>query len=1484
MKVIICILLFLASCSGQIHVSTPSSAKLTWGNITPANMENLSHYVMRGSCQDGVTSFKITYPLPEKEVVCKDKTWSITLDLTGEPDGAIIIKTDLKDLSTGKMVQFETLKDTARPSVIPSTTSSAPTNTNEVEVAVVFTEDIKALDISSLVATNAVIIGVSGEGKNFKVILAPISDGSFSLAVKENSIYDLAGNANTSSSLITLTHDSQFPTVTLSSNAAEVTTLSSFTVTATFNEEVIDFNSAKVQLTNGTLTNFTQSGNTYTFDVSPITEGEVQILVPPFVVQDLAGNLNLEGRLILQYDVTSPTVGISSPGVGRIYLPGEAISFNWSATDENLADNVELYYSLDGGVTWINLGTYPTTPAGYSWIAPNVDSSDIVFQIVTTDEAGNSSSAQVGPLTIHNDFTPPSMSLTPSPDFTHMAFYGGQTISFNYSSAGDNLVASSVRVEVTLNGGVSWTPLLSNAPLAGSYTYTIPNDIDMNPVFFRLQNENEREEVGSVVSPSFIIDNSPPQLTTLTINDDGGFAITPFLSVQVGVVDSSDVYITLTEIPLSSSCADHEDGSGRPLNPSWRKWDNEVALMSLSYQVTPGDGVKRICAWAKDGFDRMAGAPLTKTVTLESRYIPVLSEFEVYQDTPGKHTATVGETITIRYTASDHEGLSRAPLSFAYTLDGSNWLDVVTNLNISLAENVTWMHENNGLAPSVSGTYTFSSPSSSYFRVQGRVKDRAGNISIVALSNSFNSGNWQIYLGSTDRGEGGVGKGAAITDGWSSAFFDIHPHTGDFYFLDRETGLRKLDIRTGLVSSVVKLFDPAYSPTLPEGQILKGSEVIDFAHAVTKVSSSNITNISFDSKGRLYMSTMIFSHTEVGKGIVYQVDLNAKTIRAYAGGGTSLSSNNPFERVILAGTLAFDEKDNLYLWDSCISPILTRSAAKRIIKIPQNIDGTPGNLSVVFGGACEYAAPIIGEVAATSKSGAIVYGELSSIAPIDENSFYVMAYGGFTPIKVMNGIVRAVNAPGYGEYTTNRMIYNKFDGYIYANLASEGVGRFLPSLAGDNGESAHETYLPVAYSVGCQNDGVPRQNACTRVAQALRIDNEGTLFFSDGPGINKPTNARVRYVNRSGEVDTLIGTRPLFGLGMDKSLTRAQIGSIAYKRSTQNSTLFPQGLYFMVPSGMVMGYVEPTGEVKAKWGNQSGQAVSFSPGVTSTTPSSTVSMGTPYAGYNGNFLVFDNNGLPWLRTQMALTTVTSSGFVEYLQPGGGPMYNVRPDGTAANALSMYVDGGASNLNIFDRKAIFFGGYYELASAYDYKSEMLLLDFTTNNITSIMGRAAGVLIKEEPQPVADGTNAHYDGTFFYECRSGFNACFTQYLRGASVDQDRAYYTEKNMLRYIENPLSPTLSRVRDVYIHPDSSKRIKNFIFNDDKSMIFYLMDGELHCHNLTSPNAWCNNTGLYPFKSSMGPINSCGNQMTWKDSQTLLISNCKGEVLQYILP
>jgi hypothetical protein len=57
----------------------------------------------------------------------------------------------------------------------------------------------------------------------------------------------------------------------------------------------------------------------------------------------------------------------------------------------------------------------------------------------------------------------------------------------------------------------------------------------------------------------------------------------------------------------------------------------------------------------------------------------------------------------------------------------------------------------------------------------------------------------------------------------------------------------------------------------------------------------------------------------------------------------------------------------------------------------------------------------------------------------------------------------------------------------------------------------------------------------------------------------------------------------------------------------------------------------------------------------------------------------------------------------------------------------------------------------------------------------------------------------------------------------------------------------------------------------------------LYCHDISSGKSWCNDT---PLSSVSGlPIITAGaNQLTWKDSSTLLISTYNGYVLQYTLP
>ncbi|WP_293233196.1 Ig-like domain-containing protein [Microcoleus sp. PH2017_05_CCC_O_A] len=106
--------------------------------------------------------------------------------------------------------------------------------------------------------------------------------------------------------------DTLVPNVTLTSTSP-TTTNAPFLVTATFSESVTGFIASDVNLTNSTISNFTGSGTTYTFTVTPNANGAVTVDVPAARAIDTAGNNNTAAaQLTRTADTLAPTVALTS--------------------------------------------------------------------------------------------------------------------------------------------------------------------------------------------------------------------------------------------------------------------------------------------------------------------------------------------------------------------------------------------------------------------------------------------------------------------------------------------------------------------------------------------------------------------------------------------------------------------------------------------------------------------------------------------------------------------------------------------------------------------------------------------------------------------------------------------------------------------------------------------------------------------------------------------------------------------------------------------------------------------------------------------------------------------------------------------------------------------------------------------------------------------------------------------------------------------
>jgi hypothetical protein len=162
-----------------------------------------------------------------------------------------------------------------------------------------------AVDLASLRITNQPSSGSAVSNGDGTVTYTstsntPLGPQTFTYTVK--SANGITSNEGTVTVDVTGTPG---PTVAISSSATTVhgdtTQANPIPYTVKFSESVTGFTASNVTVTNGTLSGFTGSGTTYTFNVTPTAGGTVTVSVAAGVVKDSSGNGNQAGSFSLTY-------------------------------------------------------------------------------------------------------------------------------------------------------------------------------------------------------------------------------------------------------------------------------------------------------------------------------------------------------------------------------------------------------------------------------------------------------------------------------------------------------------------------------------------------------------------------------------------------------------------------------------------------------------------------------------------------------------------------------------------------------------------------------------------------------------------------------------------------------------------------------------------------------------------------------------------------------------------------------------------------------------------------------------------------------------------------------------------------------------------------------------------------------------------------------------------------------------------------------
>ncbi|WP_417493200.1 Ig-like domain-containing protein [Maricaulis sp.] len=278
------------------------------------------------------------------------------------------------------------------------TTGGSPTNSDTLTWAVSFSEQLDNVseDDFRVAGTTATITSVTQSQPTVYVVEASGGDlASLNGPVELELGYDsdatdaggfwletLAPSGGTDERVVTV--DNLGPTPQLSLDDPSGYSSGDFVVNVTFDEVVTGFTAADLTLTNATAAILAQDGDSFSFTISPLAEGEVTIAIAAGVMTDIAGNDSLAGdeTLSVAYDLSAPELVSIERAIGPTEIT-DSDNLVWIVTFSEPVMNLEKSdFALDGTTASLYVGSYRpgefAGPAG----AVGAESGPEAYQVV----------------------------------------------------------------------------------------------------------------------------------------------------------------------------------------------------------------------------------------------------------------------------------------------------------------------------------------------------------------------------------------------------------------------------------------------------------------------------------------------------------------------------------------------------------------------------------------------------------------------------------------------------------------------------------------------------------------------------------------------------------------------------------------------------------------------------------------------------------------------------------------------------------------------------------------------------------------------------------------------------------------------------------------------------------------------------------------------------------------------------------------------
>ncbi|MGE4240801.1 beta strand repeat-containing protein, partial [Ramlibacter sp.] len=380
--------------------------------------------------------------------------------------------------------------DTTAPTIAITSNVATLKAGETATITFTFSEDPDtSFDATDISVSGGTLGALSGTGLTRTATFTPTADSTANgtISVASSKFTDAAGNLNTdggdANNTVTLTIDSERPTVAITSNAATLKAGETATITFTFSEDPdSSFDASDIAVSGGTLGTLSGTGLTRTATFTPTADstanGTISVASSKFT--DAAGNLNTDGgdannAVTLTIDSERPTVAITS-NVSTLKA-GETATVTFTFTEDPGSSFDASDIAVSGGTLGTLSGTGLTRTATFTPTADSTASGTIsVASSKFTDAAGNLNTDggdANNAVTLTIDSERPTVAITSN--VSTLKAGETATITFTFSEDPDSSFDAS---DIAVSGGTLGT--LSGTGLTRTATFTPTTDSTAN--------------------------------------------------------------------------------------------------------------------------------------------------------------------------------------------------------------------------------------------------------------------------------------------------------------------------------------------------------------------------------------------------------------------------------------------------------------------------------------------------------------------------------------------------------------------------------------------------------------------------------------------------------------------------------------------------------------------------------------------------------------------------------------------------------------------------------------------------------------------------------------------------------------------------------------------------------------------------------------------------------------------------------------------